>query len=215
MDDGAKDVGVSLDMMRLMRSQGVDRIVATPHFYAHRELDVADWLRRRQEAYDQIRATEIQFPELLLGAEVAIEQGISRLPDVEKLTLADTPYILLEFPYAPFANWMLEEVFALSQRYDLVPVLAHIHRYTHFYNRSQMAAVLQADALFQINTEAFRGFRERHFVMSLIRKGCPYLFGSDAHNMGERRPDWDVFLQKVKPDILNHAENLFSDLKNG
>ena len=105
---------------------------------------------------------------------------------------------------------MLEEIFDLSQRYGLTPVLAHVHRYAGFYSRAQMSEVLQADAVFQINNEAFRTFWGRRFVRSLVRKGCPYVLGSDAHNMTSRRPDWDTLTRKVAPEILNHQENLFS-----
>ncbi|MBQ9493297.1 MAG: capsular polysaccharide biosynthesis protein [Oscillibacter sp.] len=210
MDDGAKDLSVSLDMIRLMMAQGVDRIAATPHFYAHREKSAHDWLQRRQDAYRQIADTDMTIPYLHLGAEVAIEHGISRVPGIHLLTFAQTPYILLEFPYAPFAHWMLEEVFDLSQRYGLTPVLAHIHRYAQFYTPAQMSEILQTDAVFQINNEAFRTLTGRRFVLSLIRKGCPYILGSDAHNMTSRRPDWDFVTKKVSPDILAHQENLFA-----
>lgn len=208
MDDGAKDAGMSIDMIRLMAAQGIDRIIATPHFYAHYGESVEAYLRRRQEAYEKIVAAGMELPEIRLGAEVAIEQGISRLPGIERLSMGGAPYILLEFPYAPYAHWMLEEIFAISQRYALTPVLAHIHRYVHFYTKSQLEEVLQADAVFQINNEAFFDFRERRFAMSLIRRGFPYLFGSDAHNTSSRRPNWDFLLQKVKPDILERAETL-------
>ena len=214
MDDGAKDLNMSLDMIRLMMAQGVDRIVATPHFYAHREESVRAFLQRRQEAYQQIEDTDCTMPYLHLGAEVAVEQGISRLPGVHQLTLADTSYILMELPYAPFAHWMLEEIDSLSQRYGLTPVFAHIHRYARFYTREQMAEVLRTEAVLQFNAEAFRSFQERRFVMSLIKRGFPYILGSDAHNMTSRRPDWDSLKRKVRPDILNHQENLFQSAKS-
>ena len=214
MDDGAKDLEMSLDMIRLMMAQGVDRIVATPHFYAHREESVRAFLERRQEAYRQIVDTDWTLPYLHLGAEVAVEQGISRFPGVHQLTLADTSYILLELPYAPFAHWMLEEIDAVSQRYGLTPVLAHIHRYARFYTRAQMSEVLRTDAVLQFNNEAFRGFQERRFVMSLIGKGFPYVLGSDAHNMTSRRPDWDLLKRKARPDALKRQENLFQSPKS-
>ena len=214
MDDGAKDLSMSLDMIRLMMAQGVDRIIATPHFYAHREESVRAFLERRRDAFRQIADTDLTLPYLCFGAEVAVEQGISRLPGVHQLTIADTPYILVELPYAPFAHWMLEEIDALSQRYGLTPVLAHIHRYARFYTHAQMSEVLQTDAVLQFNNEAFRNFQERRLVMSLIRKGYPYVLGSDAHNMTSRRPDWDLLKRKVRPDILNHQENLFESPKS-
>lgn len=209
MDDGPKDLQTSLDMIRLMMAQGVDRIVATSHFYAHREKSVYDWLQRRQDAFNQIADTDQTMPYIHLGAEVAVEHGLSLLPGVHQLALAGTPYILLELPYAPFGYWMLEEIYDLCQRYGLIPVLAHIHRYAHFCSRAQMEQILQTEAVFQFNNEAFRNFHERRFVKSLIRRGCPYVLGSDAHNMTSRRPDWD----SVRPEILKRQENLFSGIK--
>ena len=213
MDDGPKDLDMSLAMIQLMMAQGVDRIVATSHFYAHREKSVYDWLQRRQDAFAQIADADLTMPYIHLGAEVAVEHGLSRLPGVHQLTLGDTPYILLELPYAPFGYWMLEEIYDLCQRYGLSPVLAHIHRYAHFCTRSQMEEILQTDAVFQMNIEAFQNFHERRFAMSLIRRGCPYVLGSDAHNMTSRRPEWDKLRRKVRPEILNRQENLFSDAK--
>ena len=49
IDDGAKDVETSLKMIEMMKEQGVDRIVATSHFYAHREKSVAEFIKKRYE----------------------------------------------------------------------------------------------------------------------------------------------------------------------
>ena len=37
IDDGAQDIDTSLGMIEIMREQGVERLIATPHFYAHEE----------------------------------------------------------------------------------------------------------------------------------------------------------------------------------
>ena len=36
IDDGSKRVSDSLAMLKILRSQGVERVIFTPHFYAHR-----------------------------------------------------------------------------------------------------------------------------------------------------------------------------------
>ena len=214
MDDGAESVETSLRMIGLMWEQGVRRVVATPHFYAHCENSVADYLQKRRRAYERIQEALPDWsgnaPEIFLGAEVAIEQGISRLQGIESLRMGDSPYILLELPYGPFAHWMLEEIDAISNLYGLTPVMAHVHRYVQFYRKTQLSDILQVDAVFQINNSAFRWFRERNFARRIIKEGYPYLFGSDAHNMEERRPDWDFLLKKAAPAVLDGAESLFS-----
>lgn len=46
MDDGSESVEMSIKMLEMMKLQGVDRIIATPHFYAHRERSVERFLER-------------------------------------------------------------------------------------------------------------------------------------------------------------------------
>ncbi len=37
MDDGSKDVTESLTLVNTLKGQGIDTIIATPHFYANDE----------------------------------------------------------------------------------------------------------------------------------------------------------------------------------
>ena len=207
IDDGSESVEMSLEMIKLMRSQGVERIIATPHFYAHREhKDIKAYLAKRQAAYDEIVQADNSNSDIMLGAEVAIENGLHSIPDIDKLRLADTNYILLELPYAGFQRWYLDEITDISYEYGFTPIIAHIHRYLDYYSKSEYEEVLKLDAVFQINNEAFGNFKERRFVKSLIKEGYPYLFGSDAHNLSDRKPNWDLLQKKVKADVIDGAE---------
>lgn len=207
IDDGSKSVEMSLKMIDMMRTQGVDKIIATPHFYAHREnSDVKSYLEKRQNAYNRLVSADSSCAEIKLGAEVAIEHGLSKIPDIDKLRIADTNYILLELPYAGFQHWYIEEISNISIEYGFTPIIAHIHRYLDYYSKSEYEEVLKLDAIFQINNEAFGNFKERRFVKSLIKEGYLYLFGSDAHNLSDRKPNWDLLKKKVKADVIDDAE---------
>lgn len=205
MDDGSKSAEMSLKMIEMMKEQGVERIIATPHFYAHREKSISDYLKKRQAAFEQIQG-KTAITDIHLGAEVAIEHGISRLNGIEKLRLADTNYILLELPYAGFQYWYIEEITDISIEYGFTPIIAHIHRYLDYYSKAEYEEILKLDAIFQINNEAFGNFRERRFVNSLIKEGYPYIFGSDAHNLTDRKPNWDLLRKRVKADAIENAE---------
>ena len=99
IDDGSKNEDMSLEMIRQMHAQGVERIVATPHFYCHREKSVERFLEKRQQAFSKVKSLDIPIKDIRLGAEVAIEHGISEVSGIEKLAIEGTNYILLEFPY--------------------------------------------------------------------------------------------------------------------
>ena len=132
IDDGSNSVEISKRMIAELHRQGVTKIYATPHFYAHSEKSVDDFLQKRQTAWEKLDDESI-----LLGAEVAIEHDISRLPEIEKLTYQHTDLILLEFPYRKFENWMEDEINDIAHKFNLTPVIATNERqiYTDFFVR--------------------------------------------------------------------------------
>ena len=94
IDDGSENAEMSIEMVEMMRTQGVERICATPHFYAHREKSVTDFIKKRQGAFDAIK-DKLSVGDIRLGAEIAVEQGISEMKDIEKLAIDGTNIILL------------------------------------------------------------------------------------------------------------------------
>ena len=55
IDDGSDSVETSLAMLEVMKQQGVERVVFTPHFYAHREESVESFIEKRAAAFDAIK----------------------------------------------------------------------------------------------------------------------------------------------------------------
>ena len=125
IDDGSDSVDTSLKMVEMMKAQGVERICATPHFYAHREKSIEDYLQKRKAAFDSIKDS-MAVQDVHLGAEIAIEHGISELPGIEKLAIEGTRIILLELPYRAYEKWMSEEIYNIAAEYKLKVMLAHV-----------------------------------------------------------------------------------------
>ncbi len=207
MDDGAKDVEASVGMLKMMQQQGVERVVLTPHFYAHREKSVADFLAKRQAAFEKIQ-TASPISELLLGAEVAVEHGISEADGIEQLAISGTNLILLELPYRPFEEWMAEEIYNIATTYHLQVVIAHLHRYLKDYRKEQLRKILDSRAIIQINHEAFASFSERRFVKKVLKNEYPVVFGSDAHNLSSRMPNRDLLEKKCSVDIIAKSDRM-------
>lgn len=204
IDDGSNSAETSLKMLEELQKQGIERIIATPHFYAHREKSVHDFIEKRDSAFREIDSPE----NIYLGAEVAIEHGISEIPNIEELAIQGTDLILLEFSYTSYYSWMEEEIYNISVTYKLKPVIAHIHRYLNLFSRKQMEHILKIEAIFQVNNEAFDDFRQKRFVKKLMRECYPVIFGSDSHNLSERKPNWNLIKHKVKQSVIDDAMNL-------
>ena len=208
MDDGSKDIEMSFSMLEIMRQQGVQRVIATPHFYCHLEKSVDAYLQKRQHQFEKMMAAGSPLQNILLGAEVAIEKDLCNVPNIEKLAIQGTNLILLELPYAPYQDWMEEEIDNIAMTYHLVPVLAHVHRYLDWYPKEQIASLLQFDSIFQINAEAFESFRQKKIAKEIMRKNKPFLFGSDCHNLTDRRPNFDLLQKKVRAEMIRKSDQL-------
>ncbi len=207
IDDGSESPEMSQKMVEIMQSQGVGRIVATPHFYAHREKSVAAFLEKRDNAFAQIKDV-LQIKDIRLAAEVAIEHGLSEIPGIEKLAIPGTRIILLELPYRDYSPWMAEEIYNISAEYKLKVMLAHVHRYLDYYSKDEMETILSTKSILQINNEAFSSWGEKRLAKRIISEYSRFAFGSDAHNITTRKPNWDLLQKKVKPDVREVSDGI-------
>lgn len=206
MDDGAETSEISKKMLDMMKMQGVGRVILTPHFYPHRESSVEKFLEKRASAFERIsNTTGFEFH---LGAEIAVERGFSEIVQIEKLAIEGTNLILLELPFSGYGRWVLDEIHDLVCDTKLIPVFAHIHRYIGIYSRSELDEVLSTNAVFQVNAEAFANFRERRFAKKLIRSGAKVVFGSDAHNLTDRKPNFDLLKNRAKADWILKSDEV-------
>lgn len=178
-------------MLRESRLQGVDTIVATPHFYAERDT-IENFLSKRKERYNSIlQATEKQegIPNIRLGAEVLFFQGMSRAEMMPSLCIDHTNILLLEMPFMQWDEAVLREIEQLQSRQKLQIVIAHLDRYFRFQKNSFFInQLLEMPVKIQLNAGAFEKFR-KHTVLKLVKEGKADALGSDCHNMRNRVPN--------------------------
>ena len=207
LDDGADSVETSLAMLGMMKEQGVERVVFTPHFYCHRERSAERFLEKRQAAFEAIK-DKSPINEMLLGAEIAIENGISEVRDIEKLAIEGTKLILLEFPYRDYKPWMSEEIYNISAEYGLKIMIAHVHRCLPYFSKEELSDLLASKYVLQLNNEAYSSWSERKLVKKIIDSTNRFAFGSDAHNISERKPNWDLLKKKAKPEAIDISDGI-------
>lgn len=183
---------MSVAMLTLAAQQGVDTVVATPHFYWSKDETPASFLRDRQAAYDRLLPHLGEgLPQIKLGAEVLMREHISRL-DLRPLCMEDTDILLVEMPFSRPCHWLFAELEEIAYTQRLTLMLAHLDRYMPWFKRQDLEQLLELpDVIVQLNAETIvdrRSFRA-------LRKwlpDCPRLvLGSDMHNLGDRAPETD------------------------
>lgn len=190
IDDGSKDVDMSLEMLRTASGQGVDVMIATPHFYASRR-SVEQFLERRKNAYERLKEhLTDDFPKLMLGAEVAFFPGISKADKIGELTVEGTNLLLLEMPFSPWTDGEMQEVKDLVRtgRYHIM--LAHLERYLAIpENRKKIEELQKLPVSVQINAESFLEWRKRRALIKMMDSSRCYFLGSDCHGLSHRAPN--------------------------
>ncbi len=200
IDDGSRDADMTDAMLREEKKQGVNFIVATPHFYAY-QMSMEKFLERRAAALEQTerlrRKAETPLPSIAAGAEVFYFEGIGRAESIARLCVEGTRTLLVEMPFEQWSDDVLRDIESLIVRQELKVVLAHVERYIGFQkNRRVWDRVMALPLTPQINAGSFLksgGFfhpnRKRKFCLEFLEEHPYTILGSDCHNMAGRAPN--------------------------
>lgn len=209
MDDGSKSTRESMEMLRMERSQGIDTVVLTPHYYSRQNSPEA-FLRRRQHAWEQLSGSlEEGMPQLLLGAEVQYFENMGNLENLQALCIQGTRLLLLEMPFCHWDDRVIRTVLELNGSNGLQIVLAHIERYLSFPQNSQALELLRRSGiLMQVNASFFEGWLRRRKAVSMLKSGEFHLIGSDCHNTAGRCPNWEPVPEDVVKTVDQFSKAL-------
>jgi protein-tyrosine phosphatase len=181
--------------------QGIQRVVATPHFYAHNDTPER-FLKRRKAAWEQLKnAMEVQpeLPEVILGAEVYYFAGMSESDALLELTIGGNGYILLEMPHSPWTQSMYREIEAIYIKRGIVPIIAHIDRYIGPLRTHGIPKHLEElPVLVQANSEFFLDRYTSRMALRMLQADQIHLLGSDCHNLASRKPDLGSALALIR-----------------
>ena len=217
VDDGARDVETSLAMLEASRAQGVQYMVATPHFYATRDR-VDTFLDRRREAWETLKSRMgADYPGIVLGAEVAFFRGISRAERLEALKIEGTDCLLLEMPFRPWSEDDVDEVSEILEKRGYTIILAHIERYLAMRGNSDyIGNLLELPVLAQINAESLLDWRQRGKLIKMVRNGQVHLLGSDCHGIHHRPPNLgegrEILRKKTGTEYLDRIDRRSEEL---
>ena len=189
-DHGSDGVETSRAQLDIMSKAGVTEVVATPHFYAHRE-SVESFLERREYSKAKILPyADTLGVKLYIGAEVLLCPGMENMEGLEKLCIEGTNTLLLELPFAHWSNDLISTVYNIS-RMNFTVVMAHIDRYL----KRDLSHITEiANLNYQLNASSLRSLFGRKQILSLIDEGMISAIGSDLHG----RKGYSDFIKALK-----------------
>ena len=161
---------------------------------------------------------------IALGAEVAYYPGIANNPDISKLCMGKSRYMLLEMPFTEWSRTTLRDVRSMITNLGIRPVIAHLERFYDYTDRDSIEELLELPVLVQVNAGPLtvRGDGRKR-IISLIKSGRALLIGSDTHNIEKRPPNipegirtlYDLRLHDDITKILKNNEMIFKESLEG
>lgn len=190
IDDGAKNLDVSMSLIQKEMEDGVVGIVFTPHFHYERiTLDAlcssANGLSQRCGAAGRTQTS----PCRQIGCRGLFTTALASL-DLSKLAFAGSRYILIEFPTSIHPGGIEDTLFAVQNR-GYTPILAHVERYPYVTeDPTLLYRWVSSGALAQINASGLvRSGHTAKWLHKLLDWNLVHLMCSDCHSVTTRPPN--------------------------
>lgn len=215
IDDGSKNLEMTLEMLKESKNQGITDVLATPHFYINKN-SIEHFLKKRNNAYEQVMKVirnKSEYPNLYLGAEVYFFNGISRMDDLDKLCINNGRYMLLEMPFNKWNSRVLAEVESIIFDRKIIPVIAHLERYIDLQKGTDnINNIFSLDTVIQVNASFVNYLFTRGKAIRWINNDIVQLLGSDMHNMNSRPPNIGKACEYIRKKLGNSAIDKINNL---
>lgn len=221
IDDGAKDVSVSLELLHKEYEDGVRNIAFTSHFNSERTT-VEAFLEKRAAAYTRLTEALKEEPmdfRFKLGSEVYFSPKLCEL-DAKALCMGDTAYMLIEFPTTHKPHFIKQTLYALQEQ-GILPLIAHIERYPYVLDDPTLLYEwVAAGAYAQINAGALlQDAKLRKKLCKFISWGLVHVLSTDTHSPDKRPPRMAEGIQMLQKTlgteitnrIVRNGDELFDD----
>lgn len=212
VDDGAKDKGMTIEMLKMAEKSGTKHIVATPHFVRDRFQVQREEINARVEEVRALARAEGLKIKIYSGQEVYFSNKILEYFEGSEIgTIENTRYMLCELPMSGFDTYKVLDGFYELKLKGIEIILAHPERYKTFIKEpSLINDFIDEGFLFQLNGGSLTGdfgSEPRKTAELFVKHRIYSALGSDGHRSQGRNTD---LRQAV--EILKNMDKEYFDI---
>ena len=212
VDDGAKTIEESVELLKEAAESGVKAIILTPHYrYGMFPYSV----RKVEENYQTLKKYAEEFGvKIYPGCEYHVDTNmIENLEEKRTLSLAMKDYVLTEYSFETdkgYIRSMSRELLA----HGYIPVVAHAERYECFQKQPEFAGELQElGVMIQVNADSALGLCGRHMKKvcnKMLKNEWIDVIASDCHDKDNRANHMAKCRDYIEKKFgIEEAEKLF------
>ena len=209
VDDGAKSVEETFNLIKEAKDNGFEAIITTSHYmegyYEVKKAEIEVWVNALNE---KLLAQNIDI-KLYTANEVYLSDNIINLLETKRAsTINNTNYVLFEMPLNAEPMNLYDIIYEMLG-HKLIPILAHPERYTFVQkDPSLIYELIEKGVLMQANYTSILGrYGEKAelLVKKFLKNEMIHFLGSDVHRQKS------VYSQITK--ALKEIENIVGEEK--
>ncbi len=186
IDDGAKDIESSIELILGLKKLGYTKLITTPHIKIDSYPNTFDSIKK---AFDFLQKTlekkNIEI-DIAFGAEYYVDENFVKLLNKKQILSFGENYILFEFSYV-YKPINLFEIIYEIQESGYQPILAHPERYLYFHKDFDTYHRLKEQGVYlQLNLNSTVGYYSKpvqNIAKKLCDRGLIDFLGSDTHHI--------------------------------
>lgn len=192
VDDGARDIDASMQMLQIAEQNDISAIILTPHNKpGHHRIEPAQMAEKLEKIKTRLTQENSNI-KLYLGNEVYYRSRLAEeIEDGKIYTLAGSRYVLIEFnpsdDYGYIRNGINEVLLG-----GYYPILAHAERYQNVCTKKDgIADLVDMGCYIQVNAGSIMGkfgLKTASFTKKLLKQHMVHFIATDAHDPEKRTP---------------------------
>ncbi|MCF7919456.1 MAG: capsular biosynthesis protein [Candidatus Cloacimonetes bacterium] len=206
IDDGSNDITKSLEQLRILAEEGVEKVYLTPHYmqnlYPNSRSAIKPVLIELRNA---VKKAGINI-ELETGAEYFLDHLAAETVARENLTLGSSRYVLVETMMQQIPVDFLQNIYLL-QKAGYKVILAHPERYADVIRDPEyVEELLHHDIYLQVNAGSFLGVYGKSVertAFQLLQNGYLHFIASDNH--GDQPQCFQKIIYQMLTDNFSEA----------
>ena len=205
IDDGAKSITETFNLINEAKEVGFDSIIFTPHYIeGFYETNLTDRSIHLKAISDSLKERKNNI-KVYLGNEIYITENIIDLLKSQKAsTINNSNYVLFEMAFSSKAMNIFEFIDSLKE-YHLIPILAHPERYIFIQKDPDfLNNLIKRNVLMQSNFGSFIGLygkKAEELVKKMLKCNMIHFLGSDVHKQESIYPQIPKALNEIKKII--------------
>ena len=181
------------------------KTVVTTSVFNPDEDTIDEFLSLREKSYELLKEQTIgiSLPKIILSAEVCFSEKLLKTPNMDKLCIGDTNYMMISFNPKEYSRKLLDLLEKFIIAHNVHPILAHLESYLPYINTEDLKNFTDMGILTEISCSYIVDRTTRKTALELINSNIVQIIGS---NNNDTNTD-NRTIGTIAMDILNKDIN--------